>query len=210
MGKDDSLIMIVRKQDLFQGNLFQGFSAHHVQDYESRILQNYGFMTRKFAEDDPNYKQPIAYSMIVNPNTEQVFAFQRSQQYKNYPEKRLQGKWSWGVGGHIEKTDSKNANPIKDSMSREINEEVKIYGKFDPFVLGYINDDSNKVGEVHFGILYLIETDARKIQPKDPEIAEGRLRTIDELEKICASEEFKVESWSRIALNPLRHYLKNL
>ena len=211
MGKEDSLIMVVKTSDLFKGNSFNDFLPHSIRNYESIILNNYGFITRRFAEEDSNYKQPIAYSMIVNSNTKQVFAFQRSKKTENYGEKRLQGKFSWGVGGHVEKYDLEFTNPIRESMLRELYEEVDIRGAVNPnpLILGYINDDSNNVGKVHFGILYLHETDAEEIKPRDPEIDNGRLRTMNELEEICESKDFDVESWSKIALNPLKAYFLN-
>ena len=211
MFKEEKLnetIMVVRGSDLFRGHQFTGFLPYHVIDYKTIILDKYGWMTRGFAEEDPNYKQPIAYSMVFNPDTKQVFAFQRSKIDKAYPEKKLQGKWSWGIGGHIEKSDLNSSgqivgsNPIIGSMLRELHEEVDVDGTIHSSVLGYINDNDN-VGKVHFGILYLIKTNAKEIKPKDPEIAEGKLRNINQLEEICASKD--VEGWSRIAFNALKN-----
>ena len=72
-----------------------------------------------------------------------------------------------------------------------------------------INDDSNDVGKVHFGVLYVVETNSEIVTPKDSEIDNGRLRTIDELEKICSSSDFAVEEWSRISLEPLKQYFSD-
>ena len=207
MGRDDSLIMVVKTSDLFKDKSFQGFLSHNIIDYESIILKNYGFITRKFAENDPNYKQPIAYSSIVNPDTKQIFVFQRSKKDKAYGEKRLQGKFSWGIGGHIEKSDFKDSNPIRGSMLRELHEEVYIDGTRMSLILGYVNDDKDDVGKVHFGILYLVETNAKEVKPKDPEIDNGRFRTISELEDMCASKDFDIENWSRISLGPLKEFI---
>ena len=134
MKKEDKLIMVVRRQDLFRSpegfdDSFNGFKSIEKIDYESRILNNYGFMTRKFAEKDSNYKQPIGYCAIVNPTLKKIFSFQRSKKDDNYSEKNMQGKFSWGAGGHIEKDDmhDENANPIYNSLLREVTkEEVEI------------------------------------------------------------------------------------
>ncbi|AJF62761.1 MAG: hypothetical protein QT11_C0001G0620 [archaeon GW2011_AR20] len=209
MGKEDRLIMVVRKDDLFQEDFFEGFKSHKDIDYESRILKNYGFMTAKFAENDPTYKQPIRYCMIVNPESKRIFAYQRSKKDENYSEKRLQGKFSWGVGGHVEKSDITTSNPIQESMLRELNEEVEINGSINPKTLGYIYHDFG-VNAVHFGILYLIETDSVLIKPKDPEIDNGELRRINDLEFVCNNPEYKVEDWSKTALRPLKEYLDGL
>lgn len=208
MGKEDSLIMVVKTSDLFGKDFFEGFKSHKETDYESRILRNYGFITRKFAEEDPNYKQPIRYCMIVNPDLKKVFSYQRSKKDESYAEKRLQGKWSWGVGGHIEKLDGKSKNPIQESMLREIDEEVEMNGSLNPKILGYIYHDFG-VNAVHFGILYLIETDSTIIKPKDPEIDNGELRAISDLELICNNPEREVEDWSKTSLQPLKSYLNS-
>jgi len=203
-------IMVVERRILLEDSPFEGFRPQNEVDYESKILKHFKYMERSLAEKDPNYKQPISYAMIVNPKLKQIFAYQRSTEDSNYAEKRLQGKWSWGVGGHIEKFDTKNGNPLRTSMLRELDEEVYINGCIKPKLLGYINDDSNDVGKVHFGVLYIIETDAKSIRPKDSEIDNGKLRPISELEKICTSPQFSVEEWSRISLEPLKQYLQQV
>jgi len=94
-------------------------------------------------------------------------------------------------------------------MLREvIKEETEIIGNIleEPKVLGYINDDSNSIGRVHFGILYILKIDGYA-NPKDSEIAHGEMKDLNELEKICSSFEYDVEEWSQMALKPLRKLL---
>ena len=252
MSKEDMEIIVVEKEILFGKEYFEGFKPQYHVDFESRILSNLKSMRRGDAEKDPSHKQPIGYALIINPKTKEVFAYQRSSKDKNYGEKRLQGKWSWGVGGHIEPFDvkianaenhtlkhvdecnlehpkipskprlksrgkiqgffdSENGNPIRESMLREvIEEELELIGEIkSSSVLGYVNDDSNDVGKVHFGILYLIEFEGQ-VKPRDSEIAHGRLMSINELEKICSSPDKDVETWSEIALGPLKKYFEEI
>jgi len=210
MGKNDNQIIVVEKNILFNENYFNGFKNHKDLDYESVILSNLKNMRRGDAEEDPSHKQPIGYALIVNPKEKTAFAYQRSSKDHEYGEKRLQGKWSWGVGGHIDYSDNHHENPLLGSMLRELEEEIEIRGKvIGHNILGYINDDSNKVGKVHFGILYLIEVDGN-VNPKDSEMAHGKLMDINELEEICSSSDCEVETWSEIALNPLKEYFNSL
>ncbi len=208
--KTEKFIMVVPCKLLFGSNYFEGFRPQSETDHASRILANFTYMKRGLAEQDPTHKQPIGYSIIVNPVLKKVFAYQRASHDAKYGEKRLQGKWSWGVGGHIEKMDTDAGNPLEMSMRRELGEEVSISGSITPKILGYINNDSDDVGKVHFGILYLIETDSLEVKPNDEEIDNGKMRTIGELEEICASPSFAVEEWSRIALEPLKQYFRTL
>ena len=205
---EDRKIMVVDRVLLFADEYFQGFSPADVIDYEKTILDNYHYEKRKVAENNPDLKQPIAYCLIVNPKIKKVFAYQRSQDQKEYTERRLQGKWSWGIGGHIDKIDLEDDNPIHASLKREIAEEIIIERDFNPKIIGYINDDETPVGQVHFGILYLIEIESEKIEPNDSEIARGAFMTIEELEELSFSPEITVEEWSLIALSPLRGILE--
>lgn len=207
MDKNEKLIMVVKRETLFKDDHFEGFKPQDGIDFESRILENYEYVRRGDAEGNPSYKQPIGYAMIFNPYSRKLFAYQRSSDDSKYSEKRLQGKWSWGVGGHIEKIDIKNGNPIRESMLREVTkEEIEMSGSvMSTKALGYINDDSNDVGKVHFGILYLIKTDSSVITPKDPEIKQGKLMSLYELESIFS--QYSVEEWSKIAFDPLKKHI---
>ena len=209
MDKSKIPVMVVPRDKLFGADYFAGFKHADEENFEARILTNYKYIERGLAEQDSNFKQPIAYSVIVNHVSQRVFVYQRATGNKDYFEKCLRGKWSIGIGGHVETKDIK-VNPISVSMLRELNEEVEIDGKVDDRLFGYINDDSNKVGEVHFGLLYLITTDANAIRPKAPEIAIGELKRIDEVVKMCSSSFFQVEDWSKIAIRPIEEYLDSL
>jgi len=200
--------MVVKRDTLFAKEYFEGFKPAFGTDFENIIRGNFSYLERGIAEEDSNYKQPISYCMIVNPVLQKTFLYQRSLKDHKYFEKRLQGRWSWGLGGHIEKVDaSEGRNPLHASLLRELDEEVQLEIKGEPQLLGFINYDNDKVGEVHFGILYLLETDSNKVIIKDPEIGQGKLATLQEIETVSLSPEHIVEDWSKISLPSLRSYL---
>ena len=204
--KENQIIYAVETKNLFptESHYFQGFHPHNETNFEKLILENLKEVKRGPAENDPTHKQPIAYTLIVNPKNKSVFLYKRDGH-----EKRIVGNHSIGLGGHIEPVDSIDGNPIRKSVHREVlGEEITLMGDvIDTKVLGYINDDSNKVGEVHFGVLYLIETNG-EVLPKDSEIKDGKLITLEELEEI--SKTGNLETWSEIALEPLKKYFSNL
>lgn len=203
----DRKIMVVDRATLFADQYFQGFAPAVAHDYQSRIQDHYVYDLRDKVEVMPEYKQPIAYAIIVHKESREVFAYQRSSKEGQYNESRLRGKWSWGIGGHIDKIDIENGDPIRASLLRELREEVAIKEFEDPVILGYINDDETEVGSVHFGLLYLIRTSDRGVRPADAEIAWGGFMPISQLEEIVRSGEASVESWSEIALAPLKEAL---
>lgn len=206
MNKNDTLILAAPTKDLFKENYFEGFSPKDGIDYESRILKSYTSIRRGDAEKDPQYKQPIGYAIIINPEKKLVYAYQRASS-GDYDENRLEGKWSWGVGGHIDANESDQTNPIHASLLRELQEEITIEGSSTPQVLGYINDDSNDVGKVHFGILYAIITDATNAYPNDAESIHGSMRPYTFLTELSKSDTAEVENWSAIALEHINSCL---
>lgn len=193
--------MVIRREKLFKDDYFEGFMETDKVDFQKRILNNFEYIKRKDAENNPNYKQPIGYAVLINKESRKIFVFKRAVKNEDLTEKRLQGKWSLGVGGHIDEDDSQEENPIKESLLREIMEEVRLTGSVEEAsVLGYINDEANSVGEVHFGILYLVEVSGN-VFPKSREMSQGSMRKIEEVKNNFAEQ--NTEGWSRICLTLL-------
>jgi len=214
----NKLIMVVKRSDLFEKEIFYGFLDSDTTDFKSVILEKYGWMTRGFAEEDSNYKQPIVYCSIVNPKLKKIYAFQRAKKDKNYTEKKLQEKWSLGLGGHVEQIDdliigAVGGDPLNSSMIRELREEGGLSkSKIEKSqIQGYINiEDEKLVNLAHFGMLYVIETDLEKLNGKDKEISKGKFYKINELEKMLNSKKYDFEDWSRVSFNTVKDYVKNL
>ena len=201
-------IFVVEREKLFKGDIFEGFISHEKIDFESRILKNLKIMRRGNAEVNENHKQPIGYMLIINPKTKKIFTYKRASKDEHYFEKRLHGKWSCGVGGHIEAIDFRD-NPIKESMTRELKEEIKIDGEIlDIFPIGYINKETG-IEFFHFGILYAVAIDG-EAKPNDTEIEFGEMCSLSELKKICISPDYEVEEWTKIALEPLKKYFDSI
>ena len=205
MNKFDKQILVIDRKTLFGNSGFQGFSDAARLDYYSRIRENYTYKRRGDVEENPDYKQPIAYVMIINPDERKVFAYQRAGD-ENYHENRLRGKWSWGIGGHIDKVDSEDGDPVMTSLKRELQEEVGLVQYDHPNLVGYINDDLTQVGQVHFGLLFVIET-TEPINAMDAEISWGGFVDLQELKKIKDAPDTSVESWSEISFTALQEIL---
>lgn len=201
MGKFDKQIVCVHVKDLLGEQYFQGF-VPSSSTFNDRIKRFSHARRRGDVEEDPAVKQLIGYALIVHPSSQTVFAFQRSADAAKYGEARLYGKWSWGVGGHTDQVDGVNEQ-VMEALRRELAEEVGLKEGYGLELLGYINDDRETVGKVHFGVLYLVKVDNRDIKPVDGELAHGRFMAIDELRSVLASPDCAVETWSAIALEPL-------
>lgn len=187
--------MTVPVSVLFKERYFQGFLPASEFDYESVILSNTEWVKRGIAEHDPTRKQPIAYCVLANLLSREIYVYQRSG-----AEERLNEKFSFGFGGHIERVD-KQGNPIHTSLLRELEEEADIPHISRLSTIGYINDDSNEVGKVHFGVLYVAEIDTREISIREG-ASSAELKHSRELGRRLQSKQFDFEEWSRIAYEP--------
>ena len=197
-------ILVVEREYLFSDGGFQGFISSKKKDYLSRILSNYKYEIRSpELEKNPALQQPIPYVWIVNPKEKKAFLYKRA---KTGNEGRLHNKFSGGVGGHIDKNTEENSkNPIHDAMMRELMEEVVMEHYPVPNIIGYINDDADPVGQVHFGLVALCET-LSDVKPLE-DMSEGKFYTIEEVENIFSNSENDIENWTRLSWPFIKEYL---
>src|SRR5664279_2434436 len=121
-----------------------------------KLVQDGLFLRRSESEEDPSYKQIISYAIISNKDS--FYLFKRTS---GQTEKRLHNKFSLGVGGHMNPSDSVKPKEqyLIDELKRELYEEVKLLNGClieDIEFIGFINDDTIPVGRVHIGLLYNI------------------------------------------------------
>ncbi|MBM3232019.1 hypothetical protein FJZ21_01415 [Candidatus Pacearchaeota archaeon] len=214
MGMGDE-ILVVERDILFKDFYFSGFVTKEQMNYIPIILGKNEFQVRTpELEANPAYQQIISYIWIINPKTKQVFAYKRAGKKEHYNEGRLMNKVSCGVGGHIDKEDA-GWEVIEKVMMRELKEEVKMNHYPNPKVVGFINDDSNPVGEVHFGVVAIVET-TEPVEKGDNEMVSGNfystghLYTIGELERMFNDTNNEVEGWTRISWPFIKDYLSKL
>lgn len=197
----DENILVVRREELFPSGAWQGlqrpdssfFDKDSGKDFLEIIMQKKEFLPRSLMEQDFNYKQIIPY--LVFKHEDKYFLMQRKAKAS---ETRLQSKYSLGIGGHIREEDIKTGD-IAQWASREFLEEVDYSGKFEVKFLGVLNDDSNDVGKVHVGFIYLLEGDSCNISVKS-ELESGILLTMPELDGFYD----RMENWTQIVVDFLK------
>jgi predicted NUDIX family phosphoesterase len=175
---------------------FQGLSFD-VQKYLDVILdpKNHRYMKRKEAETDFLHKQLIPY--VILHHKDKIFTYRRG---KLLAEKRLMGNCSIGIGGHISVNDpTLFGTTYQEGLQREVNEEIIIETTYKEKVGGLINDDSNEVGKVHFGIIHTFALDQPLIKPREKSINETGFSNHEELRKNIDD----YENWSKICINGL-------
>lgn len=193
MGKQDENILVVKRSILFPQDAFQGIKAFESSEWVTTILEKKEFLPRSLMETDPTYKQIIPYLVFMHEN--KLFLMQRQTKAS---ETRLQGKFTLGIGGHIREEDM-SENDISTWARREFHEEVIYNDEFTIEPLGMINDDSNDVGKVHIGFVYILRGKTPQISVQE-ELQSGVLLTLEE----CADFYDRMETWSQMVFDVLR------
>jgi predicted NUDIX family phosphoesterase len=165
-------------------------------------------MERWLAEENTQYKQPIGYWLIVNEDNK-LFVYTRGWANSNAGDSRIHNKISVGVGGHIEREEEFSKNPIKDTLVRELEEEINLTSdSIDSIdIIGYINEDDGGISEVHIGACYVVFVKNFSFELMDGEIASGEFIPLWEYEKMIASWSYDIENWSKMLIEPLKQYL---
>jgi predicted NUDIX family phosphoesterase len=193
-------ILVVKRSDLFgekDERAFQGFMPLGKVDFAKIVQKKMAWLSRDVAETNEDYKQIGTYAIIFNSTTGKFFVYRRSVKSG---ESRLQAKLSIGVGGHVEREDG-TASPVREAMLRELREEVIVSMK-DARLIGFINDDSDAVGRVHFGFCYLVES------TDDADVNEDALEGGDMLTSEQLDKTNNLESWSQIAFTHVRKMVR--
>ena len=176
--------------------VFQGFCAR-TKPYLDHLIDpvHTSYRLRDEVEQDPSYKQLIPYCLFQYEET--FFYYQRTS---GQGDKRLQGKRSIGVGGHISSIDEEGNGPAyQEGMKREIEEEVYLDDVKSVQLIGLINDDETDVGRVHLGLVHLFELDAPSVKPREESLINTGFATPEELYSDLES----FETWSQICLRYL-------
>jgi len=185
----DEIILVVKREKVIQ-EPWHGLKEVNFTEFAAIVEQEAEFLPRSSMETDPKYKQIIPY-LIFNYQ-DKLYVMQRQAKAS---EQRLKSKLTLGIGGHIRKEDL-TTNNIIDWATREFEEEVDYQGGYKVQPIGLLNDDSNPVGEVHLGVVFLLIADSDKIQVKS-EFKSGKLITIDEGE----FDYPLMENWAQICFD---------
>lgn len=179
---------------------WNGFLAHDsVGNLFEIICENYTFYTRYLAEEDPTFKQIIPYMVFMHKD--RLFLMQRQ---KKCNEKRLAGKFSLGIGGHLNEKDITCKDPFAWGV-REFIEEVEYNDAYTVKLLGFVNDEETPVGRVHLGVCMLIVAATDNITVKE-ELLQGNMKSFDEID----AQYDTLETWSRYVFDYIKSTKESL
>lgn len=152
--------------------------AEHDGRYEPRAAM----------EQDPSFKQIIPY--LVLRDGPRYFLMQRTNAGGD---PRLHGRYSIGVGGHLNPGDG----GLLGGLRREWDEEV-VAGFVPEFQLvALLNDDTTAVGAVHLGAVYVADAAGRAVAIRETDKLTGGFV---EPETVGAVRE-RLETWSALVFD---------
>jgi predicted NUDIX family phosphoesterase len=144
---------------------------------------------RRELEQDTEWKQPIPYAIALyrDPATAEPFLFWMDR-LAGTSDTRLHGRASFGVGGHISPSDG----GILAALEREWGEEVATPSLPDFMPLGLLNDESDPVGMVHLGVVFLARLTSPSIEIREQHKLAGALAPVSE----AVRRSSELEGWS--------------
>lgn len=189
-------VLIVPAERFAIAGEFHGFRLTDEGFRRNLLDPNHlSYRPRGDVETDPSFKQLIPY--VVLRCGGELFHYTRGA---SGTEGRLRSLRSVGLGGHITRHDGPpEADPYRAGMLRELNEEVEIQSPWTERPLGFIYDGRTPVGQVHIGIVHLIELEEPLVWPREAAIDEAGFAPVRDLFR--KREEF--ETWSQFVLEEL-------
>jgi len=193
MAMEERVLCFERKllEDL---GVFQGLSLE-VEKYLPVVTaaSSLTYLNRSDAEQDKRYKQLIPYILLISDG--RILRYRRG---KGGQETRLHGLYSVGIGGHISEEDHglfSSDRGYQDGMRRELMEEVAL-DEVKEAVVAVINDDSTEVGQVHFGVVHVMQVATENVAGRRSGIVAPEFIPIADAVRDVAG----YESWSCFCL----------
>jgi len=194
-------VLVIPRALLDEIGAFSGIRSGDIEPAISRLLDpaNHFFMDRASAEDDPTHKQIIPYCIIRCGD--RILNYTRG---KAGGEARLHALRSVGVGGHINPVDTGGGRTGPDAyqaaVERELNEELIFEVPHHNRIIGLLNDESNPVGQVHLGIVHLIDVESDAVHSNEDALADLTFTPLAELNGPLFD---KLETWSQACIRHL-------
>ncbi|MCX8200065.1 MAG: NUDIX domain-containing protein [Candidatus Micrarchaeota archaeon] len=195
--------LVVKNEYIFgkEGErVFYGFK--HIGDINidiEKLIREHGEYKERYGEhgmeSNPNYQQIIPYILFRHKG--RFFMYER---LGGGGEKRLYNLKSLGIGGHIDPGDFGDQT-LAQALRREFFEEVAYAGRFEPKMVGLINEkgagDGKDVQDVHLGVVFLVDGDSDSIDIAPEEKNSNKKVGLFSVEELAGFYS-QMEGWSKI------------
>jgi len=177
---DDELVLGIPRSHLPGRAGWRGIAYGNLAPLLDAIATHGTYRPRRDVEDDPSWKQVIPYVVLRDRGS--LFLMRRT---RAGTDARLHERYSVGIGGHVNPEDGS----LDGGLHREWSEELVAEWSPDFRLVGLLNDDTDPVGAVHLGIVYIAEAQGRPVAVRETHKLEGEfvaplqvLRVYDRLE----------------------------
>ena len=196
--------VLVQERSILARSRSQEFGLDFLSPDRTKALldavQRGFFQYRYDCEADELAPQIIPYMVIFGPNGT-VFSYVRAESIEDYGDRRLFGKHSIGIGGHIVQADKPNF--LEQCLERETMEEIEFLGQHTtPVPVATIVANDTPVDRTHFGFVYVTHT-VGGVKIRESSAVSGRMVPIEEIVNDPASQS-KYETWSKLLIPRLK------
>ena len=181
----DERVYVVPRSAVVDEAGWYGLRTDGLDAFVAALERDGRYERRDRMERDPEFKQVIPY--LVLRDGERYFLMRRTAAGGDA---RLHGRYSIGVGGHLNPGD----RGLLGGLRREWDEEL--VADFVPAfrLVALLNDDTTEVGAVHIGAVYVADAAGRRVIIRETDKLSGAFVPPAEVEAVADG----LETWSRL------------
>lgn len=178
-------VYVVPRSALIDQAGWYGIRTDGLDAFVAALERDGRYEPREPMELDPAFKQVIPYLVLRDGG--RYFLMQRTTAGSDA---RLHGRYSIGVGGHLNPGDG----GLLGGLRREWEEEV--IADFVPTfrLVALLNDDTTDVGAVHLGAVYIADAAGRPVAVRETDKLTGSFVEPAGVEAVID----RMETWSRL------------
>jgi predicted NUDIX family phosphoesterase len=162
-----------------------GLRTDGLEAFVAAVERTGTYEPRAQMEGDSAFKQVIPY--LVLRDGARYFLMQRTAAGGDV---RLHGRYSIGVGGHLNPGDG----GLLGGLRREWDEELVASFVPEFELVALLNDDTTPVGSVHLGAVYVADAGGRPVAIRETDKLTGSFATRAEVEAVAD----RLETWSQL------------
>ena len=181
----DELVLVIPRASIMADPGWRGIRTEGLDAFESIVARDGRFQPRAAMEVDRRWKQVIPY--LVLRDRGRLFLMRRT---RAGGDARLHERWSIGIGGHLNPEDG----DVVSGLAREFAEELEADWTPEPRLIGLLNDDTDPVGAVHLGVVFLAEAAGRPVAIRETEKLDGAFVAPRDVLRVYD----RLETWSRL------------
>jgi predicted NUDIX family phosphoesterase len=181
----DEQVFVVPRSAVLGDAGWYGLRTDDLDAFVATLEREGRYEPRVEMERDPAYKQVIPY--LVLRDKERFFLMRRTTAGGD---PRLHGRYSIGVGGHLNPGDGGVLGGLRREWAEELVADVIPEFR----LIGVLNDDTTEVGAVHLGAVYVADAAGRPVAIRETDKLTGSFVGADEVAAVAD----RLETWSRL------------